>query len=65
MKKLVLLILLFNFTSTISAEEKSCGKFDIGCKTSKFLKETLEFQKKGISDSKKQLKGTLKTIREQ
>ena len=63
--KLIILILLAyisGFSQQLNAETIECKKFDIKCKTSKFIKDTKEFQKKGIADGKKQLKGTRNTI---
>jgi|TARA_Y100000389_G_C17446152_1_gene511735 hypothetical protein len=56
--KLSILLLLINFSFTVSANEIICKKFDIKCKTSKFMNETKEFQKKGFKESKKQLTKT-------
>tara|TARA_B100001093_G_C26677739_1_gene949060 strand:- start:183 stop:365 length:183 start_codon:yes stop_codon:yes gene_type:complete len=57
MKYLILIIFLFIQSIPINANEIKCKKFDIKCKASKYIKDTKEFQKKGIEDAKKQLKG--------
>ena len=62
MKKLIILIFFLSYISSLSAQESECKKFDIKCKTNKFINETKEFQKKGLEDGKKQLKGTKKKI---
>ena len=54
--KIILVLLTLSFISSIKAEEVKCKTFDIGCKTKKFIDETKEFQKKGIEDSKNQIK---------
>jgi len=56
MKYLILVIFLSNYSLPLSANEVECKKFDIKCKTNKFIKETKEYQKKGFEDAKKQLK---------
>mgnify|MGYP006162847339 CR=1 FL=1 len=57
MKQFFLIIYLLSCSLPLSAEEVKCEKFDIKCKTSKWIKETKEFQKKGFEDAQKQLKG--------
>ena len=41
---------------SISADEIKCKKFDVKCKTKKFIEETKDFQKKGLEEGKKQIK---------
>ena len=59
MKKILLVcsVIIFNFSTSVFAETK-CGKFDVGCKMKKFMTDTRDFQKKGIKDSKTQIKNT-------
>ena len=52
---LILNFFFFNISYLIAAETK-CKKFDIKCKTKNFIEESKEYQKKGIKDSKEQLK---------
>jgi hypothetical protein len=52
---LVLITFLSFFILPTNASEIECKKFDIKCKTNKFINETKDFQKKGLNDSKKQL----------
>ena len=56
------LIFFFLHISFLSAEEISCKKFDLKCKTNKFIEETKEYQKKGLEDGKKQIKKTKEGI---
>ena len=59
--KLIILILLAyisGFSELLNAKTIECKKFDIKCKANKFIKDTKDFQKKGITDGKKQLTGT-------
>ncbi len=56
------LFLLSNF-QFLKAETIECKRFDIKCKANKFIIETKEFQKKGITDSKKQLEGNKSKIK--
>jgi len=62
-KTLILFILLtFSFNSSVNAEEKKCKTFDVGCKMGKFLSDTKEFQKKGLKQSKVQIKDNVNII---
>ena len=58
MKKIIFIIIVFfsmlNFN--VYSDEKKCGAFDFACKTKKFIDDTKEFQKKGLEDSKSQIK---------
>ena len=58
MNKIILLFvfLILSFNNPISADELKCKKFDVKCKTKKFIKETKEYQKKGLEKSKDQIK---------
>ena len=56
------LIFFFSYTSILNSEEISCKKFDLKCKTNKFIEETKEYQKKGLEDGKKQIKETKEGI---
>ena len=56
-KKFILLIIFsvlyfYPFLSTNAAE---CKKFDIKCKTNKFVSDTMEFQKEGLKKGIDQL----------
>ena len=73
--KLFILIIITNFSFVLSAKEIKCKKFDISCKSSKlinkatigtgaFIKDTIEYQKKGLKDGKKQIKGSSDKIME-
>tara|TARA_B100001093_G_C26162158_1_gene732074 strand:+ start:150 stop:395 length:246 start_codon:yes stop_codon:yes gene_type:complete len=55
-KILLIVVLIFSFNSSVSAEEKKCRTFDIACKTKNFVNETKEFQKKKVGDGVSQLK---------
>ena len=46
MKMFILIIFLLNYSLSLSANEVKCKKFDIKCKTSSYIKDTVEFQKK-------------------
>ena len=56
MKKLFIIITLFvfNLSALAFAEEKVCSKFNIGCKISKFLSDTKEYQKDGVVKAREQ-----------
>ena len=58
MNKIILLFifLILSFNSSISADELKCKKFDVKCKTKKFIDKTKEYQKKGLEKSKEQIK---------
>ena len=60
MKMFILIIFLLNYSLSLSANEVKCKKFDIKCKTSKYVKDTIEFQKKGFKEGRDQLKGIKK-----
>jgi UTP-glucose-1-phosphate uridylyltransferase len=64
MKKILLITLLIvvNSFTHIYAIEIECKKFDLGCKANKYIQKTKEFQKKGLEQSSKQLKETIKKI---
>ena len=56
MNKLLFIFICTIFFNNITlAEEVSCKKFDLLCKTKNAIKNTAEFQKKGVKDSKDQL----------
>jgi len=57
MKKILFLstFLFFNLNILVFADEKECGKFDLKCKTKKFIDDTKNYQKKGLDQSKKQI----------
>ena len=59
MKKILLIcaFIIFNLNTNVLAET-NCGKFDVACKMKNFIKDTKDFQSKGIEDSKDQLKNT-------
>ena len=48
--------------NNLYSNKEKCKKFDIKCKTNKFIDDTKEFQKKGFKDGKKQLNKTQKEI---
>ena len=52
------IILFFQYTPFLYAEEIVCKKFDIKCKTKKLIEDTKKIQKKGLDDGKKQLNKT-------
>ncbi len=59
--KILLIFIVFVFTNLntlLFATEKKCGKFDVVCKSKKFVNDTKEFQKKGLLDNKKQISKT-------
>ena len=53
--KLSILLLFVNFSFAVSANEIICKKFDIKCKSKKFIDETKDYQKKEWADGKKQI----------
>ena len=56
MNKLLFIFICTIFFNNITlAEEVSCKKFDLLCKTKNAIKNTAEFQKKGVKDSKDQI----------
>ena len=57
MKMFILIIFLLNYSLSLSANEIKCKKFDIKCKTSNYIKYTVEFQKKSLKDAKELRKG--------
>ena len=62
-KTLILFIFLtFSFNSSVIAEEKKCKTFDVGCKMGKIISDTKEFQKKGLKQSKDQIKDNVNII---
>ena len=52
------ILLFFQYTPFLYADETICKKFDIKCKTKRMIESTKEFQKKGLDDGKKQLHRT-------
>ncbi len=62
-KILLIIILIFGFNSSVSAEEKKCRTFDVACKTKNFVNETKEFQKKKAGDGVSQLKKIPKNLK--
>ena len=63
-KILLIVVLIFSFNSSVSAEEKKCRTFDIACKTKNFVNETKEFQKKKLGEGISQLKEIPENLRE-
>ena len=58
-KYLLLLLTVFFLNSELSANEIICKKFDIKCKTKKYIEDTKNYQKKGLKETKDQIsKGT-------
>tara|TARA_A100001015_G_C14440024_1_gene500082 strand:+ start:153 stop:398 length:246 start_codon:yes stop_codon:yes gene_type:complete len=59
----ILAVILFQSQiSDLYSNDLKCKKFDIKCKTNKFIDDTKKFQKKGFDDGKKQLNKTKKEI---
>jgi len=54
------IITIFSFS--LNAEEIKCKKYDIFCKTSNFIGDTIEYQKQSFKDGKRQIKGTTDKI---
>ena len=50
-----LILIFFTNIVLLNANEIKCKKFDIKCKTNKFVEETKQYQKKGLEESKEQL----------
>ena len=50
-----LILILFTNIAFLNANEIKCKKFDIKCKTNKFIEETKQYQKKGLEKSIKVL----------
>ena len=57
-----LILILFTNIALLNANEIKCKKFDIKCKTNKFIEETKQYQKKGLEESKEQLNKTKKGV---
>jgi len=56
MIKIFLSTLLIIFLNTsLFANETNCKKFDLKCKTKKFIDDTKSFQSKGLDESKEQI----------
>ena len=56
MIKIFLSTLLIIFLNTsLLANETNCKKFDLKCKTKKFIDDTKSFQSKGLDNSKEQI----------
>ena len=56
MIKIFLSTLLIVFLNTsLLANETNCKKFDLKCKTKKFIDDTKSFQSKGLDESKEQI----------
>ena len=56
MIKIFLSTLLIIFLNTsLLAKETNCKKFDLKCKTKKFIDDTKSFQSKGLDESKEQI----------
>ena len=56
MIKIFLSTLLIVFLNTsLLANETNCKKFDLKCKTKKFIDDTKSFQRKGLDESKEQI----------
>tara|TARA_B100001057_G_scaffold471930_1_gene534702 strand:- start:699 stop:902 length:204 start_codon:yes stop_codon:yes gene_type:complete len=62
--KVILIVISLSLTTPISADEIKCKTFDIGCKTKKFINETKDFQKKGLEDSKNQIKNIPENLKQ-
>ena len=48
-------VLMFFINSTLLSDETNCKKFDLKCKTKKFIDDTKSFQSKGLDESKEQI----------
>ena len=63
MKILILsTIIILSFSLKLSANENTCKKFDIICKSKNYIKDTKEFQKKNWEKGKKQIEGSIDSI---
>ena len=47
--------LIFFVNSTLLGGETNCKKFDLKCKTKRFIEDTKNYQTKGLDESKEQL----------
>ena len=50
---IILFILVFHLNLPVYANENICKKFDIKCITQKYVSDTMEFQNKKWSETKK------------
>ena len=56
MKIIIIALIIFtHFDFLLYADENICKKFDIKCKSKKFIDETKDYQKKEWADGKKQI----------
>jgi hypothetical protein len=64
MKKILLLVtfLVFSYSNVLADGDIKCKKFDLICKSKKAMKNSIDYQKKGLKESKQQLKKTTKPI---
>ena len=66
MKKTLLYIALIFFLNNIAfTNEIDCKKFDLKCKTKKFIEDTKNYQSKGLEKSKKQIDKTKEKVLKQ
>ena len=49
------LFFIVSLNNQLLADEVSCKKFDLKCKTKKFIDDTKSFQSKGLDESKEQI----------
>ena len=59
---LVILFLIATNLHNLNADEKICKKFDIKCKSQKWIDETKNYQKKKLDEGKKQYEKTKKNV---
>ena len=59
----IILIAIIIFPTFTYAENVECKKFDIKCKSKKWIDETKDFQKKKIDESKNQLNKSKEVIK--
>ena len=57
-------ILFCTHSPSLKADQLKCKKFDIMCKSKKFVDETVEYQKKEFGEAKKQLNKNKKEIKD-
>ena len=60
---LAILLLIVSNLHYLNADEKICKKFDIKCKSQKWIDETKNYQKKKLDEGKKQYEKTKKNVK--
>ena len=56
------ILIFFSNLTFVNANEIKCKKFDVKCKTNKFIEGTKQYQKKGLMEGKDQLNKTKKDL---